>query len=210
MSDGRPAAASGVQELIARLHREGLDAGRQEASRLLDEARVRADEILKSAHKEAAETVRAARAAAAAERKAMREALRLAQRDSVLALKEELATLLRDRLFAAMQAHLRTPDGLQAVLIAALNALPPGEHASAELLADAETEKLLHGALGHLLEQLLARGILLRAGVSHAAGLRLRLNGQGIELDMTDEALTELLTARLLARFHMLLEEREP
>lgn len=210
MSENQSAVASGVQELMARLRSEGVDAGREEAVRILEEAHRRADEILENALKESANTVGIARATAAAELRAMREALRLAQRDTVLVLKEELTALLRDRLHAAVQTHLQSPDGLQAALAAALNALPAGEAANIDLIAAPETHLLLDGTLRTLLDQLLERGVTLRAGVPHAAGLRLRLNGQGIELDMTDEALTELLGARLMARFHALLEGREP
>jgi V/A-type H+-transporting ATPase subunit E len=210
MAKATSPVASGVQELIARLRGEGVDAARQEAAHILEEAHRRAEEILDNAHKEAANTVGIARATAGAELRAMREALRLAQRDTVLALQEELTALLHDRLQAAVQAHLRSPDGLHAALTALVNALPAGEVASADLIAAPETQALLDGALRPLLEQLLERGVVLRAGLSHAVGVRLRLNGQGIELDLTDAALTELLGARLIARFHTLLQGGAP
>ena len=210
MADTQSPVASGVQDLIARLRGEGVDAGRQEAARILEEAHRRAAEILENANKEAADLVGIARATAQAELRAMREALRLAQRDTVLVLKEELISLLRDRLQAAVQAELHDPEGLRAVLAAALGALPAGGNTGAELLAGADTEPLLDGALRPLLEQLLERGVVLRGGVPQAAGLRLRLNGQGIELDLTDEALTELLAARLIVRFHALLDGQAP
>jgi vacuolar-type H+-ATPase subunit E/Vma4 len=140
----------------------------------------------------------------------MREALRLARRDTVLAVKEELTALLRDRLQMAIAAHLATPDGLQAALSAALNAMLSGGAAGAEITLSPMTHALAQGALHSLLQQLLEQGATLRAGVPHAAGLRLRLRDQGIELDLTDEALTELLGARLMARFHALLEGRAP
>jgi len=210
MAESPSPVASGVQELITKLRDEGVDAGRQEAARILEAAHQRAAEILDSAQKESADTVGIARATAQTELRAMREALRLAQRDTVLMLKEELTALLRDRLHAAVRTYLHSPDGLQALLTAALGALPLGEAVSVELIAAPETQALLDDLLQPLLVQLLERGVALRAGVPNAAGLRLRLNGQAIELDMTDESLTELLAARLVTRFHALLEGREP
>jgi V/A-type H+-transporting ATPase subunit E len=202
--------ASGVQELIAKLRSEGVDAGRQEAARILEDAHRRAEEIVESAQREAADTVGIARATAQAELRAMREALRVAQRDTVLALKEELTALLRDRLQALIAAHLASPDGLQAVLNAALSAIPSGGAAGAELIASPQTQALAQSALQPVLQQLLDRGATLRAGVPHAAGVRLRLGDQGVELDLTDEALTELLAARLMGRFHALLDGHAP
>jgi V/A-type H+-transporting ATPase subunit E len=210
MADAQSPIASGVQELVARLRGEGVDAGRQEAARILEEARRRAAEILDNANREAAETVGIARATAQAELRAMREALRLAQRDTVLALKEELSALLRDQLHGAVRAQLSEPGGLRAALTAVLGALPSAGSAPAELLLGAQSGPALQGALSQLLEQLLERGVVLRGGAPQAAGVRLRLNGEGIELDFTDESLTELLSARLMARFHALLDGRAP
>jgi V/A-type H+-transporting ATPase subunit E len=205
MAESSSPVAAGVQELIAKLRGEGVDAGREEAARILAEARRRAGEILEDAQREAADTVGIARATADAELRAMRDALRLAQRDTVLALKEELGVLLRERLHGAVREAVREPEALRTALAVALDALARTGADSAELQPGADSEALLQGPLRGLLELLLSRGVVLRAGLPQAVGLRLRLNGQGIEVDLTDEALAELLAARLIPRFQALL-----
>jgi V/A-type H+-transporting ATPase subunit E len=208
MADAPSPVASGVQELIAKLRGEGVDAGREEAARILADAHRRAEEVLENAQREAADMVGIARATAEAEVRAMREALRLAQRDTVLALKDELTGLLCARLQSAVRDALREPEAMRTALAVALDALARSGADGAELQPAAESEALLQGPLRGLLDVLLARGVVLRAGVPQAAGLRLRLNGQGIEVDLTDEALAELLAARLIPRFQALLDGR--
>jgi len=208
MADTSSAVASGVQELIAKLRGEGVNAGREEAARILADAHRRAEEIVESAQRQAADTIGMARATMEADLRAMREALRLAQRDTVLALKEELTVLLGARLRSAVRDALHEPEALGSALAVALDALTSSGAEGAELQLDAESEALLHGPLRGLLDALLARGVVLRAGLPEAAGLRLRLNGQGIEVDLTDETLAELLAARLMPRFQALLDGR--
>lgn len=193
---------------MARLRDEGVEAGRHEAARIIEEAHRRADDILESARREAVDTVGTARATAESELRAMREALRVAHRDTVLMLKEELTALLRDRLQVVMRDHLDRPEGLEALLDALLRMLPRDEATQAELSGAPLRNSDAGGALGPLLAQLLERGVVLKAGVLDATGLRLRWEGRGVELDMTDQALAEMLSGRLVTRFHDLLEGR--
>ena len=84
------AESSGVQELIDRLHDEGIAKGREEADELLSSARQKAAEILEAAKKEAAEIVSQAQEESERTRVGGEEALRLASRDAILTMTEHL------------------------------------------------------------------------------------------------------------------------
>ena len=88
--------ASGLESLIARLRDEGVTAGRSEAERLVADAQARAHRILEKAEAESKTMVDAARRESEALRRAGEEALRVAARDAVLDLKDQL-----ERRFAA-------------------------------------------------------------------------------------------------------------
>ena len=83
-------SSSGVQELIERLHEEGLSKGQDQAEQLISKAREQAAEILEKAKSEADKILAAAISEAQQTRIAGEEAVRLAGRDTILRLNEEL------------------------------------------------------------------------------------------------------------------------
>lgn len=89
-----------MEAFVARLHDEGVEAGRQEAERVLREARREAAEIVERAGSEADALVAAAKARVAEEEERGRAELKLAARDAVLelraALTETLSTILAE------------------------------------------------------------------------------------------------------------------
>lgn len=192
--DDRP-TSHGIEALIARLHGEGVDAGRREAERLLGEARAAAADLLASARAEAEALRAAARAAADAEREGVDHALELARRDALLALKEELCVQLAGRLRRLVREAIADPALLRRLLLAVVGA----EHAP----TPAELDALLAEAAG----------LLLREGASVAApagGLRLRLEGDDVIVDVSDATLGALVASHLIPRFRARLDGAHP
>jgi V/A-type H+-transporting ATPase subunit E len=95
-----------LEAFVARLHDEGVEAGRQEAERVVREARREAKEIVRSARSEAESLVAAAKERVAEEEARARAELELAARDAVLelraALTETLSTILARRVSAEL------------------------------------------------------------------------------------------------------------
>lgn len=83
-----------IEAFVARIHSEGIEAGRQEAEKLLAEARRQAEEILSGAGAEAERIVADANAQAEAILARAGTELRLAARDNVLKLRETLARII--------------------------------------------------------------------------------------------------------------------
>ena len=214
--------SAGVQALIDRLREQGVQAGRTEADRLVAEARGRAEQILAEARAEA-DAVRAqARSDADTERRAADEALKLAARDTVLALKQDMALRFAQevkRLVALeMQDHAFLQHLILEVAGRAAEALPrqapvevilPREAIGVEELR-AKPETAREGTLTHLVlglsRDMLRAGVELAGGGDHRAGIRLRLTDQDMQIDLTDEAVAVLLLRHLLPRFRALLD----
>ncbi|MGI9473926.1 MAG: hypothetical protein ACR2NZ_20450, partial [Rubripirellula sp.] len=82
--------SAGVQQLIDRLHQEGVDKGKEQADDMLVSARRQAMELLDNARHEAEELLANARNEAEQTRSSGEEAVRLAGRDAILSLTEDL------------------------------------------------------------------------------------------------------------------------
>jgi V/A-type H+-transporting ATPase subunit E len=214
--------SSGVQALIDRLREEGVETGRAEADRLVADARDRAAAILADAREEA-EAIRAeARDDAAAEKRAADQAMKLAARDTVLSLKQDMAQRFAQEVKRLVTLEMKDRAFLRRLIleVAARTAeeVPEGEPARAVLPREAvgveelraKPEEAREGTLAHhvlgLSREMLRAGVELSADGEQEAGIRLKLTERDMEIDLTDEAVAALLLRHLLPRFRALLE----
>jgi V/A-type H+/Na+-transporting ATPase subunit E len=217
-----PMESSGVQELIDRLRDEGVQAGRQQAARLLEEARQQADALLAEANAQAEHIRTRAHESVASEQSAAHEALKLAQRDALLELRAELAGRFQRMVKHLVAMELKDREFLrQLVLAAAAESMPAmGPGSKAELIIgrdwfqqaerrggrfDEDEQPLRRLLLGSSAE-LLREGFELRSADDDAPGVRVRLQGEELMVDLTDEGIATLLNKHLLPRFRALFD----
>lgn len=222
-TDALAPAGAGVQALIDRLRGEGVEAGRKEADALVAAAREKADAMLAEAEARADEIRAAARRDAAAEKAATEDALKIAARDVVLALRNEIAArigtetsrLLREafadeeflkRIVLALAGKVREDAALDAA--GEMEIVFPDQVVTFEELR-ASPEKASGGTLTHLVVSLAAN--VLREGVTFSAGpgfegVRIKLRAQDLEVDVTEAAIAPLLMKHLQPRFRAVME----
>jgi V/A-type H+-transporting ATPase subunit E len=190
---GDAPAAHGVQALVDRLRADGVEAGRREADALLAAARDEAQRLLAAARDEARLLAESARAAIEVERSAAREGLRLAWRDALLSLRDEVEHRFGERLQRRLAGQLEDGEVLRRLALAAGAAAVP---------ADDD----LRGLTAATLAGLLAEGIELspRAG---SQALVLWHRETGLALELSDEALAAWLLEQLSPHFRALLGE---
>lgn len=215
-------AAVGVQELIERLRNQGVDAGRREAERIVDEAHKRAAQILAEAKAEAEQIRSRTRTETDAQRADALAALQLATRDAVLSLQADIRSKFADRVKRLVSLEVRDPDFLKRLVLEVarqarpddLGAQPveillPGEAVDIDELR-AKPEEVKEGNLTHftltLASEMLREGIVLKPGGDKAAGIRVRLVGKDHEIDLTEGAIADVLLRHLLPRFQALIE----
>ena len=214
--------SAGVQALIDRLRAQGVEAGRTEGERLVAEARQRATVLLAEADSEAKARRRTADGEIAAERQAADQALKLAARDTVLALKQDMALRFAQEVKRLVAIEMRDGDFLRRLILEvagrATEAVPAKAPLDVVLPRDVigveelrmSPEAARDGTLTHLVlglsRDMLRNGVDLSADGHHAAGLRLRLTDQDMEIDLSDEAVAALLLRHLLPRFRALLD----
>jgi V/A-type H+-transporting ATPase subunit E len=218
------ATASGLEVLIARLKDEGVGAGRAEAERLVADAQVRAHRITEKAEADAKSLVESARREAEGLRRAGEDALRVASRDTVLALKERLERRFGDEIAQAVASATRDDELLKRMIIEIVGrarsdggvdraaevevVLPRSAVGLDELRA--KPEALSEGSLAHFAAatagDVLRRGVTFARAEDEAGGIRVKLGDRGVSVDLSDRAVAEAILDHLQPRFRALME----
>ncbi len=212
--------SSGVQQLIDRLKEEGIEAGREEAARIIDEARIRAEQILRRAESEADKIRSQARREAEQLQNAAHEALNLAARDTVLELKASLTGQFSRRVREMIADTINDRDFLQRVVleIAGRVRQETDDDEKLEILLPARVigldelrrhpEKVREGELGRFVLGISAK--MFRDGVTFgvraSSGITILLRDRDLEITLDEKTVGTLLLDHLLPRFRALLE----
>ena len=214
--------SSGVQELIDRLRDEGVAKGEGEAEALVKQARKQSMEILDQARREAEQITAKARDEARRTKESGEEALRLASRDAILPLKESFHQEFENRVRQLVAYRLQDQSFLERLILEiarrsvpedagqSVQLLLPGDKVSAEDL-QAHVEDVREGSLSHFVLGL--AGDVLREGLTFSVsddvqtGVKIRLQDEDVEIELTDETVTDLLMQFMLPRFRAILQQ---
>lgn len=216
--------ASGLDALVARLRDEGVSAGRAEAERLVADAQARAHRILEKAEAESKTMVAAAQRESEALRRAGEQALRVAARDAVLDLKDQLERRFAADVGKSVSNALRDEELLKRMILEAVGrartegAVDRASQVEVTLPREAvglddlrrKPEELREGTLAHFVAA--SAGAMLREGVTFlgaeddAGGIRLKLTDRAVSLDLSDQAVAQAILMHLQPRFRALLE----
>jgi V/A-type H+-transporting ATPase subunit E len=218
--------ASGVQELINRLRDEGVKAGQEKSDQVLREAQEQASRIVAQAKAEAEEILNKARSEIETERAAANDSLRVAIRDTELKMEAELkagfaahvkrlvSVELSDREFlrqivlgiAGMAAGDKACEGQPVEVL-----LPQGLFETDERetrLTEKGQDRMRHLVLG-ISGDMLREGVDLKPSEDISGGIRIRLVGEDLEIDLSDQAISDLLLQNLLPRYQAIVTGAE-
>lgn len=215
-------ASSGIEALIEKLRQEGVDKGRSEASQILRDAEKEADLLLSQARAEADAMISKAKRDVVQKQQAGEDALKMAARDLLLDVKESLARSFTDQVERLIEQQMNNPEFVQRMILELVGRtrtsaglddteqvevlLPETVIGLDELRRNADEYKA--GRLSQFVQSLSVE--LLRDGLSFnthsGTGIRVRLVGKEVEVDLTDNAVASLLLRHLQPRFRALLE----
>lgn len=213
--------SSGVEALIEQLRHQGVQRGREEAELLLKDARQKATQMLDEARHEAELIRMTAKKEADQTRKAGEDALKMAARDLLLSLKETMALSFADQVERLVEQQMDNQEFMRRLILELagkvrdqsqlanhqLEILLPDEFIGLDELRR-NAHEYRQGQLSQFVQSL--SGDLLRDGVSldthNGRGLRIRLVGKEIEIDLTEASIAEVLLKHLQPRFRALLE----
>lgn len=208
--------ASGVQELIDRLSQEGVVKGRRQAESLTSEAGKKAAEILEAAEQKAAEIVRHAQEEADRIQAAGQDALAIAARDSVRNLESQIHDGFRAKLQRLVVHTLENDEFLKKLILEITRtAAPEGDsgpiriYVPSRVISDDELQRRLEAGedveltdfVRDLTGDTIRDGFSLATSDTEQEGLRVAVKDQDVEIELTADAITDLLAAHLLPRF---------
>jgi V/A-type H+-transporting ATPase subunit E len=218
--------SSGVQELINRLRDDGVKAGQEKADHALEEAREQAAQIVAQAKTEATDMLNKARSDIETEKAAAKESLRVAIRDTELKMEAELKANFAAGVKRLVSVEMRDKEFLRQVILA-IAGLAAGDKASGEQPVDVllpkelfETDeqgtrlteegrdRMRHLVLG-ITGGMLREGVELKPSEEMSGGIRIRMVGEDLEIDLSDKAISELLLEFQLPRYSAIVSGAE-
>jgi len=213
--------SSGVQDLISRIRDEGVQSGKQEAQRLVADAQRQAARTVEDARAEVEEMRQKARGEIESEKNAALEALKLAARDTALQLEADVVSAFESFVRRLVSPELRDPELTRALVLVL------GGHAVEEFVKDKQVQVFVSDVLFkeagespevdarakegvlRITGDMLREGIELIPSSEVEGGARVRLVGENLEVDLTQETVHKVLMKHLLPRFRSLLEGAE-
>jgi V/A-type H+-transporting ATPase subunit E len=209
---------SGVQELIDKLRNQGVIEGQKQAEQLINEAHSKASQILLQAERDADQLLSEARQKIEMEQKSSHEAIKTAFRDSEIALRSKLREAFSAHLKRLVSLELKDKDFIKQLILTIASAkrseIEPISHV--EILMPAkilETDEKGKARLHHLVlgitHDMLREGIELTPSLDVKGGIKVRLVGNDLEIDLTDETLSNLLLKYLLPRYREIISGQD-
>lgn len=192
--------SSGVQELIARLKGDGVAAGRNEAQRLVSEAQEKAAQIINQARVEADKLMSDSRMTIDAERNSAVEALRVALRDAELMFESELRGGFAEHVKRLVSMEMEDREFLKQLILAVVGRLRPKIPEGEGMEIMVPPDQLKHLVLG-ISGDMLREGVEIKRGIDGQVGLRIKLKGEDVEIELTDRAISDVLLKYLLPRY---------
>jgi vacuolar-type H+-ATPase subunit H len=193
-----------VAAFARQLRRDGIDAARAEASRILDEARVQAAEILEHARTAAEKALHEAQSGIESQRQRQAVEIRLVARDAMLKVKEEIERvallLLRQPIGEALAAE----EVVRAAIVELVQNSGPGQEWEIRVgprigkaLAQAAVSDLFKGreAAVTLVEEFRRSGLEFRSGA-------------GEVLELSEESVAELFRRLMSPELSRLVDSR--
>ena len=198
--------AENVQQLIDKLHDEGVKAAKAEALEIVEKAKSEANRIRNAAREEAEAIKSSAHQVIEEEKEAAHKAFAIASRDAVL--------LLKSQLFAQFEQHLKemisrefTDEKFLYELILKISesALSEKEEDMQLLIGEIdETGQKRDDLIASLATQLAKKGI--RLGKGGDRGIKILLEGENLQIDLSDKALSQLIAELIMPRYQEIFE----
>lgn len=194
-----------IKKICQALREETLEPAQEESKRILEDAKTERDRLLRQAEQEAKGIVANARKAVEQERKVFETSLAQAARQSVESLRQEIEQqLFNKELYSLVEKGTASPQVVATLIEAITKALAhDGLDANLEALVPkninvADVNKLLAESI---IKQLKDGSVKLG---TFAGGTQVRLLDKKMTIDISEEAIVELLTGFLREDFRKL------
>jgi len=210
--------SSNVEKLIEKLRQDGVRAGEEQARMVMADAEKRAREIVAQAEEQARDLLAKARAEIDKEREGTKDALQLAFRDAILQLREGITSHFREQVKRHVITDLSDRDFLKQVILALAGRAAPPVNEKIEILlsrewfrpappmGSAKASGAADPCILGITVDMLREGVELKPSTRTEAGIRVKLSGSELEIDLTDQAIAALILQHLTPRFSEIIQ----
>lgn len=188
-----------LQDIIAKIHDEGVKGAEERAHAIIEHAEKQAQEQIRKAKSEAEQIVKAARQEAERMQSAGEAALRQAGRDLLLSMQKQLNDLF-DTVMKEAAAEALAPEKLATVIAGLVEKWYELNQDDVTVLVPQKDRDALEQTLRSRLAKKVQEGVTIQPVRSMAAGFRIASSDGGSYYDVTDGTLAELLSAYLNPR----------
>lgn len=179
-----------LDSLIEKIKADGVDAAKIEADKILSSAKKEADSIVKKAEDKAEDFRKASEADAAAYQKNSEAAIQQAARDTVLVLKEKVATMFDNAFVAGIDEKLDA-DFTKELIVKLVESWAKGDDVQV-LTSEIDTDKLL-AEVRKSLKAGVKDSVDIKLDKKVSKGFRIGKKDGNLFYDFTDESILESL-----------------
>jgi V/A-type H+-transporting ATPase subunit E len=176
-----------IAQLTEAIYREGVERGEAQAKKIGDDAQREAEKIIIAAKTEAAAIIAAAKLQAEDIRKNTAAETKLAGRQAISAIKQQIVDLVMTSLIEIPLAKaLGEPATIKEFTAAAIKSWG-GEMDSAELILPEALRKEIEASFQSGLQQILKGGMTLTFTKNFKSGFQIKPQGSGFKISLTDD-----------------------
>lgn len=194
-----------IQDLIDKIHQDGIKAAERKAQVIEDEARQRADAIVLQAKRDAEKMLSDAKERIALEDERERALLAQAGRDLLLSLREEIHAMLGQIVASDIRQAL-TPETLFRLLIEIFRNYATESGGEMWVSLNKSDKELLERHYLQRLNQEMGRKILLKQGDDVHGGFTISFDIGKSRYDFTDKALADYIGTYLKPKLNTILQ----
>ena len=186
-----------LQELTEKLYQEGLSKGKQEGEEILADARARAARILEDARVEAEAVKAQAEKEAADYRTKVESDLKMAARQSIQAMRQDIESLVVSRIAAPAADILSEESFLKEIITAVAKNFSASESKDLSLILPEKLRDALEPFVSAELGRILGAGVKAEFSSKVSGGFVIGPADGGYRISLTDETFKELIAAYL-------------
>lgn len=219
------AVSSGVENLIKRLRQDGIEQGREEANAIIADAKAKASAELAKARQEADAYYEERRREIETMRKSAEEELRALYSNTFLKIKEQLVRQFTRKIKSMITEATQDKSLLEKIILEVagkqsakakvdnakeVQLILPEKVMTLEALRqskDKSKDSSLAQFISAATADMLREGVTLSVKDNIRGGIKVYLKNEKVEIDITDEALSELLMTHMQPRFRIILDE---
>jgi V/A-type H+-transporting ATPase subunit E len=194
----------GVNQFINRLKTKGINEGKIQGDQIISEANKKADKILSNAKKEAEQMLSKAKETIAKQEKSAKESINIAFRDSVLKFENSLTDDFVKTLKGMVKNNFTDKEFLKELILEIVKNLS-GKN-EIYIIDDEKINPSVYGITKKMLDEGIEISNL-KTGLKNKKGIVIKNQKQGIEIDLTDESVSEMLLENLLPKYQELIKK---